>query len=544
MRNKPSCLALAVCLALGTGAARGQAPDKPLEKTPVSPAPVVAPVRTGLPVPAAPGLSFSKGLPEAGEGPRPYPDNPPLPPLPPPPPPPPAPFPAPEPQMIGDFFSPFALVPVSQRVQVNVAVGGAPGPGLVAAAQLNAAVPVPVLGPAAFKIADNESPRPLDRVFFTFAYVHNPAESAFTPGAPTASALPAGLALSGFSPLTPGPPLEIGSALNGVAFLQALANSVVLQPEYSRYLEAALRQGNLTLPGAPADLKNAAAVLANAQAAKGNFLAPKNLALLAGNSTDAQIQAITRGVFLLTGATSLPLTGLQIYDRPFDRSTATALRVDATETYLGTFGFEKTFLNGDASVGLRAPIIGWQGDGSLRESDFGDLSLVLKYALLNGGPGGDVVSTGLVVTAPTGPSIRLAEGGSALHPTLFQPYLAGLWTRGRFYAQGFTSLAVPTDFREPAVWFNDVGAGYTVYSDPASGFLTALTPTLELHLNTPLGHEGLGGGAVTVPDSLSLTGGMHFTFFNRVRFTAGAGTPMTGPHPFDFAAFAQFNVLF
>jgi hypothetical protein len=89
-----------------------------------------------------------------------------------------------------------------------------------------------------------------------------------------------------------------------------------------------------------------------------------------------------------------------------------------------------------------------------------------------------------------------------------------------------------------------VGAGYTVYSNPASGFLTALTPTLELHLNTPLGHEGLGNAPVTVPDSLSLTGGMHFTFFNRVRFTAGAATPLTGPHPFDFAAFAQLNVLF
>jgi hypothetical protein len=446
--------------------------------------------------------------------------------------------------MIGDVFTPFALVPVSQRVLVNVSVGGAPGPGLVAAAQLSAAVPVPVLGPGAFKIAENESPRPLDRVFLTFAYAHEPIQSALVPGAPTASALPAALALSDFSPLIPGPPLEVPSALNGVAFLQALANSVVLQPQYSHYLQAALRQGDLTLPGAPADLRNAAAILANAAAARGNLLAPRNIALLAGNSTDAQIQAITRGVFLLTGATRLPLTGLQIYDRPFDRSTATALRVDATEGYLGSFGFEKTFLGGDASVGLRAPIIGWQGDGSLRETDFGDLSVVLKYALLNGGPGGNVVSTGLVLTSPTGPSIRLAEGGSSLHPTLFQPYLAGLWVRGRFYAQGFTSLAVPTDFREPAVWFNDVGAGYTVYSNPASDFLTAVTPTLELHLNTPLGHEGFGSTPVGVPDSLSLTGGMHFTFGNCVRFTAGAATPLTGPHPFDFAAFAQFNVLF
>jgi hypothetical protein len=543
MGKSLSCLAFAASLAVAAGGVRGQAPDKALEKTPVSPAPVVPPSRTDLPVPSGPGLSFSKGLPDIREGPRPYPDNPPLPPLPPPPPPP-GPLPAPEPQMIGDVFTPFALIPVNQRVLVNVSVGGAPGPGLVAAAQLNAAVPVPVLGPGAFKVAENESPRPLDRVFLTFAYAHEPMQTALAPGAPTPSALPAALALSNFSPLTPGPPLEIPSALNGVAFLQALANSVVLQPQSSAYLQAALRQGDLTLPGAPADLKNAAAILANAGAARGNFLAPRNLALLAGNSTDAQIQAITRGVFLLTGATSLPLTGLQIYDRPFDRSTATALRVDATEAYLGTFGFEKTFLHGDASVGLRAPIIGWQGDGSLRETDFGDLSVVLKYALLNGGPGGNVVSTGLVVTAPTGPAIRLAEGGSTLHPTLLQPYLAGLWTSGHFYAQGFTSLAVPTDFREPAVWFNDVGAGYTVYSNPASCCLTALTPTLELHLNTPLGHEGVGTGPVTVPDALSLTGGMHFTFFNRVRFTAGAATPLTGPHPFDFAAFAQFNVLF
>jgi len=85
----------------------------------------------------------------------------------------------------------------------------------------------------------------------------------------------------------------------------------------------------------------------------------------------------------------------------------------------------------------------------------------------------------------------------------------------------------------------------TIRVDPGvEGHGVGVGLLLELHLNTPLGHEGLGTAPVTVPDSLSLTGGMHFTFFNRVRFTAGAATPLTGPRPFDFAAFAQFNVLF
>src|SRR5262245_61295455 len=64
-------------------------------------------------------------------------------------------------------------------------------------------------------------------------------------------------------------------------------------------------------------------------------------------------------------------------------------------------GFEKTFLGGDASVGLRLPFLNSEGDPSFQSATVGDLAIVLKYALYNDKPAGDVLSFGLVIATPT-----------------------------------------------------------------------------------------------------------------------------------------------
>src|SRR5207244_7959463 len=121
----------------------------------------------------------------------------------------------------------------------------------------------------------------------------------------------------------------------------------------------------------------------------------------------------------------------------------------------------KTFLDGDASVELRAPVVEQEGVGAVGGSDFGDVTVVLKYAFLNDEGTGDVLSGGLAVTIPTGPGIPLQTGD--LHSALLQPWAGYVWNFDQFYVQGFTSVVVPTDRRDVTFLSNDVGVGYTLY---------------------------------------------------------------------------------
>jgi hypothetical protein len=204
------------------------------------------------------------------------------------------------------------------------------------------------------------------------------------------------------------------------------------------------------------------------------------------------------------------------------------------------FGFEKTFLDGYASFGLRAPVFQLEGDGSVARSDFGDLSLLLKYALLNHTRTGDVLSIGMVVTVPTGPSFTLADG-SSLHDVLLQPYVGGILNRDRFYVHGFTSLAVPTDSRDAVLLFNDVGIGYRLYQSREKAVLSSVTPTFEAHINKPLSHRGSQNPGIAALDEVVFTYGVHLGICKQSQLTLGVATPVTGPLPFDLEAFAQLN---
>src|SRR5262249_40263510 len=79
-------------------------------------------------------------------------------------------------------------------------------------------------------------------------------------------------------------------------------------------------------------------------------------------------------------------------------------------------GFETTFLNGDASIGMRLPFAEITGDPQVRHQDIGDLTTVFKYAFVNDCDTGNVLSGGLVLTLPTGPSF-LPAGLPNIHHT-------------------------------------------------------------------------------------------------------------------------------
>jgi hypothetical protein len=206
-----------------------------------------------------------------------------------------------------------------------------------------------------------------------------------------------------------------------------------------------------------------------------------------------------------------------------------------------TFGFEKTFLDGSASFGIRVPIHQLEGDGSVGQQDLGDVSAILNYAFFRDPRTGNVLSGGLMATVPTGPGVDTVNGN--IHGAILQPFGGGRWTFDRLYLQGFTSIAVPTDPRVVTAMFNDVAVGYWLYRGRGERFLSAVIPTLEAHVTTPLNHRG-ALDPIIVPDVVALTAGVHLGLSNRAMLTLGAAVPVTGPRIYPIEAVAQFNLRY
>lgn len=202
-------------------------------------------------------------------------------------------------------------------------------------------------------------------------------------------------------------------------------------------------------------------------------------------------------------------------------------------------GFEKTFWNGNASVGVRLPF--FQTDGGFGGNDIGDVSVVTKFALYNNRDTGDVFSVGLVITAPTGPGIDTLQG--KIDDWLLQPW--GGWiinpAKG-LYLLGFHAIVVPTDSRDVTVLFNDLGVGYNVFAN-SGGFITSITPTAEVHVTTPLNNRG-DNELISVSDIVSFTLGTHFGIGQRSLLTLGVNVPVTGPQQYDIEALVNFNFRF
>jgi hypothetical protein len=221
--------------------------------------------------------------------------------------------------------------------------------------------------------------------------------------------------------------------------------------------------------------------------------------------------------------------------------------------YRETFGLEKTFLGGRASVGLRLPLNTLTGESAVpaldgSSTDVGDLSVILKFAAYQDRDRGDVLSLGLAVTAPTGPS-AFADSPqvAALHSTTLQPYVGYLWNWGDLYVQGFTSIDVPTDSRDVTILYNDIGIGYHLYRAPDPGrLITQVVPTFEVHVNTPLDHRGSLRAAdlAATPDVVDLTAGTFLHLYENARLGVAVVAPVTGPRPFDVEAIVHFEVRF
>jgi hypothetical protein len=89
--------------------------------------------------------------------------------------------------------------------------------------------------------------------------------------------------------------------------------------------------------------------------------------------------------------------------------------------------------------------------------------------------------------------------------------------------------------------------GYFAYRDTDSRrFLTAVVPSFEVHVNSPLNHRNpfnsfdLAGSANTC----NLTYGLNLMFFGRSMLTAALVTPVSSPKPFDTEVALLFNFYF
>lgn len=257
---------------------------------------------------------------------------------------------------------------------------------------------------------------------------------------------------------------------------------------------------------------------------------------------------------------------------------------DNTAITQETMGFERVFMQNRASFGMVLPFftadpgvlanplvpnqpIGTFGLGTSTRGNLGDLTMIYKQALIFDPTGGNVLSVGAAVTAPTGPatiaSVTPAYTVNGVHHWgAIQPYMAfyrsiGQAFNGLFF-HGFSSLDRPFSPHDATYWFNDLGIGYYYRRDVPRG-LTAVVPNFEVHVNTPLGGRtqtitatpdlsALTGfssvmGTIQYYNQVNLTSGMVFIFNRRTTLALGVVAPVGTPHPFNVEFLAQLNVL-
>jgi hypothetical protein len=209
------------------------------------------------------------------------------------------------------------------------------------------------------------------------------------------------------------------------------------------------------------------------------------------------------------------------------------------------FGFEKTLLQGRASFGIRLPFLQTVGPNGLSETGLGNISMIGKYAFYNDPDQGLLLSTGAVLTIPSGSTFQSLGLDPSDDAVFVQPFVGGVYDLGRFYVQGFTSLAVPTETNQTVFLFNSFGMNYRLYQNNAPGATVRFViPTVEGHLTTPLNNRSSPNRDGGFPDLFALTAGTQMGLFNRVVVKTGVSVPLTGPKPHSVEGVFQINLLY
>jgi hypothetical protein len=227
--------------------------------------------------------------------------------------------------------------------------------------------------------------------------------------------------------------------------------------------------------------------------------------------------------------------------------------IQHVRAYRQLYGFEKTFLGGQASFGLTDTINTLVVDtpnpqlhGGSHTAQ-GTLNTFFKYVLFSDPSYRRLLTAGLDLGFPTGPrGLGGYQNIVGFRDTQIQPFIGYLWTQNRWYLQGFSSVNVATDNHDVTLFFNDIALGYFLYTAKNPGaWISAIVPVFETHINTPLNHRGFHfSDPASTPDIVNFTFGTTFVLKQRSYLTFGYVTPVTGPKPFDYEIVAQFNFRF
>jgi hypothetical protein len=231
--------------------------------------------------------------------------------------------------------------------------------------------------------------------------------------------------------------------------------------------------------------------------------------------------------------------------------------IDNLNIYRHVFGFEKTFNDGKGSIGIRLPLNTINADTSPglinqggQSTALGNMTVFAKYILEYNPRTGNLLSVGLAITPPTGPGQFAGARflGRSVNNTTIQPffgYYLNLSSSKRLFLQGFSALDVPVNYSDVTLVYNDLALGYFAYRDPDS-VISAVVPTVEVHVNSPLNHRAEysfrdPSGTAT---SVNITSGLNVEVRRISLFTLGVVAPTTGPRPFNVEAVALFNYRF
>ena len=226
----------------------------------------------------------------------------------------------------------------------------------------------------------------------------------------------------------------------------------------------------------------------------------------------------------------------------------------AFQGYRHIIGLEKTLFSDNISVGLRLPFVDITTPiQSLQDQQFGDISIVTKWAPIN--EPDRVLSGGLIITVPTGagflvdlpnPSTGVVDGPNpfVMKDVVLQPWLGyQRYLTPRFYWQGITSIGVPTDGIDVTIYSADLGVGYWIYRSDSDSFIRGIVPTFEAHANIPLNHRGMQSVPIGFSDQLNLTSGVY-VIMPRAIMGCAVGVPVVGPKPYDFEINAYVGLHF
>ncbi len=229
-------------------------------------------------------------------------------------------------------------------------------------------------------------------------------------------------------------------------------------------------------------------------------------------------------------------------------------------------GFEKSFLEGNASVELRMPMsvpVSFSSpDANFQSGTAGNLVINLKGLLYS--DESQALSLGLAINTPTGSDLSVALPSApnntsftiqnnAVHLIPFLAYQAA--PTEDFFFNGFLQFDTPTNANNVQIFsgppaakntenrsltdqtllYLDTSFGYWLYRDPDAAFLTGLAGLLELHYTTATNNadivasrnESVTFGTNTGRlDTLNMAFGVHTTLARSTIIRAAYITPL------------------